>query len=53
MSATRQKRLALAAVALGLGLVAAANAHLVLAALSSQPDCVLRADAPRPARPAC
>lgn len=53
MTTMTQKRLALAAAALGLLLLAVANAHLVVAALRSQPACVVDAAAPLPARPAC
>lgn len=53
MTPATQKPLAVAAVALGLMLVLGANAHLVIAAFHSQPDCVAKPDAPLPARPAC
>ena len=53
MTPRTQKRLALAAAALGLTLVIAANVQLVVAAFRSQPPCVANANAPMPARPAC
>lgn len=53
MTPATQKRLAVAGVALGLMLVLGANAHLVVAAIRSQPPCIAKASAPLPAQPAC
>lgn len=53
MTTATQRRLFLATVILGVALVLGANAHLVIAALQSQPDCVARPGAAMPARPAC
>ncbi len=52
MTGRGQKRLALMAALAALGLIVAANAHLVVVALGSQPDCVA-VDGPAPARRAC
>lgn len=53
MSTGLQKRLALIAALAALGLVLAANAHLVVVAFGSQPACVATDDAAAPARRAC
>lgn len=50
---TNQARLAIAAAVLGVAVFAAANAHLITVAFKSQPDCVLIAGAPIPAKKAC
>jgi hypothetical protein len=53
MSPSAQKRLALLAAALGIGLFVAANAHLVMVAIGSQPACTASDSGPAPARRAC
>lgn len=51
MTPARQRRLAIAGAVLAIGVFAAANAHLITVAVSSQPDCILseRATAAKPA----
>jgi hypothetical protein len=53
MSPARQKQIAIAAALLGAALVAAANAHLVIVAMRSQPACVAVANGPTPAKRSC
>lgn len=53
MKPATQKWLALIGAALGIAILIAANAHLVLAAFESQPRCVLDESGPAPARRAC
>lgn len=53
MSPARQRSLALAGAAAVVAAVLAANLHLVVAAVNSQPGCVAIADAPAPARHSC
>jgi hypothetical protein len=53
MSATMQKRLSLLAAAILLGLFLAANAHLMMVAIGSQPACTASDSGPAPARRAC
>lgn len=53
MTVRDQKRLALLGAAAAIGILIAANAHLVLAALGSQPDCVAVEGAAMPAKRAC
>lgn len=52
MTVRMQKRLALAAAAAALGLLVAANAHLVAVAFSSHPGCVA-VEGTLPAKRAC
>lgn len=53
MTPRAQRRLALAGAAAALGLVLAANAHLVAVAVDSQPDCVAVDGGAAPAKRAC
>ena len=53
MNATVQKRLALLGALAALGLVIAANAHLLVVALESRPACVAVEGAAAPAKRAC
>lgn len=53
MKVRDQKRLALLGAASAIGILIAANAHLVVAALGSQPDCVAIEAAATPAKRAC
>ena len=53
MTAAAQKRLAVLGALAAFGLVVAANAHLVAAALHSQPACVAVDGAAAPAKRAC
>jgi len=53
MSATSQRRLALIAAGVVLTVFLAANAHLLVAAIGSQPDCVLAEGAATPAKRSC
>ncbi|WP_157966210.1 hypothetical protein [Oceanibium sediminis] len=53
MTARGQKRLALLAAVAAVGLLLAANAHLVMAAFRSQPDCVAVEGAVAPAKRVC
>lgn len=53
MTAAAQKRLAILGALAGLGLLVAANAHLVTVAVNSQPACVTVDGAGAPAKPAC
>ena len=48
-----QKRLAILAAVIGVGLLIAANTHLVTVAFTSMPDCVQPSPGKAPARPAC
>lgn len=56
---TRNRLIAAACIVAGLGLIAAANVHLVRASLLSQPECVPHLKAPggngqfRAAKPSC
>ncbi|MBU3030598.1 hypothetical protein [Paracoccus marinaquae] len=52
MTGRAQKRLAIAGAVAVVAVFVAANAHFLNAALRSQPDCILRADA-APAKRAC
>lgn len=51
MSPARQRSLALAGAAAVVAVFLAANVHLVIAAVNSQPECAVLADAP--ARHSC
>lgn len=54
MTPRRQKRLAIAAAVIGLGVFLAANAHLAIVAYQSQPPCTAADEtAPMPAKPVC
>lgn len=53
MTVRTQKRLALLAAAVAIGLLLAANAHLIAVALGSQPECVAVEGAHAPAKRAC
>lgn len=53
MTAAAQKRLAVIGALAAIGIVVAANAHLVTAALYSQPACVAVDGAATPAKRAC
>lgn len=53
MSPSAQKRLAWLGVALVVLIFLGANAHLVVVAFQSQPDCVVVPGGPAPAKPAC
>ena len=53
MTARLQKRLAIAGAVLFVGLVLAANAQLLVAAIGSQPECVASEAAATPAKRAC
>lgn len=53
MTRDTQRRLAITGAVAAVGLLLAANAHLVVVALGSQPDCVARGDAALPAKRAC
>lgn len=53
MTATSQRRLALIAAGTALTVILAANAHLLVAAFGSQPDCVLAEGAAIPAKRSC
>lgn len=53
MSPARQRTLALAGAAAVVAAFLAANLHLVVAAVTSQPECTAIADAPAPARRSC
>jgi len=53
MSPARQRGLALAGAAAVLAAFLAANVHLVVTAVNSQPECTAIADAPAPARHSC
>lgn len=53
MSTARQRTLALAGTAAVVAAFLAANVHLVVAAVSSQPECTAIADGPAPARHSC
>ncbi|MFA7434118.1 MAG: hypothetical protein WCZ72_10465 [Gemmobacter sp.] len=53
MSTALQKRLALLGALAALGLVLAANAHLLAVALESRPACVATDAAAAPAKRAC
>ena len=53
MRARLQKRLAVGAAVAIIVAILAANAHLLWAAISSQPECVAVETTPAPAKPAC
>lgn len=53
MTLRRQKYLAAFGALVAVGIVLAANAHLVVVAFESQPACVAVADAAQPAKRAC
>ena len=53
MTARTQRHLALLGGAAVIGLVLAANAHLVIVALGSQPACAAVEGAAVPAKPSC
>ncbi|HRO12104.1 hypothetical protein [Amaricoccus sp.] len=53
MSQRAQKTLAIAGAILVVAVFAAANAHLVMVAVQSQPDCVLAAAGEPPAKRVC
>ncbi len=53
MSPARQRNLALAGAAAVVAVFLAANLHLVIAAVNSQPECTAVADAPASARHSC
>lgn len=53
MRAATQARLAIAAAILGVGIFAAANAHLIYVAFQSQPACTHIEGGPAPADRAC
>ncbi|WP_374644211.1 hypothetical protein [Tabrizicola sp.] len=53
MSPARQRSLALAGAAAVIAVFLAANIHLVIAAVGSQPACTALADGPAPARHSC
>lgn len=53
MTGLTQKRVAIAGALMALGLLIAANAHLVTLAFSSQPACAMTEDDPMPAKRAC
>lgn len=53
MTVVTQRRLAWAGAAVLIAVFIAANLHLVLAAVRSQPDCVVRDGASVPARHSC
>mgnify|MGYP003382430487 CR=1 FL=1 len=53
MTQAGQRRLALAGAVTVIAVLLAANLHLVLVAVGSQPDCVAVTGAPLPARHSC
>ena len=53
MSPARQRHLALAGAAPVVGAFVAANVHLVVTAIASQPACTALPDGPAPARHSC
>ncbi|GHC42716.1 MAG: hypothetical protein J0L76_19975 [Rhodobacterales bacterium] len=53
MSPARQRHLALAGAAAVVAAFVAANVHLVVTAIASQPACTALPDGPAPARHSC
>lgn len=53
MAPRMQRRLAILAALVGVGVFLAANAHLVTVAVTSMPECVQPAPGKAPARPGC